>query len=108
MRLVRPNGVWRVGDVVVNSALQSGQQWDGQQPLQVLVVRQIGLSEGSSVLLQGATGSRPTKTIMGVSTDARWAGTQYLDTTLDADGKLITWNGTAWVDATGRLYNVVG
>lgn len=28
-------------------------------------------------------------------------GLQYLDTTLDADGKPILWNGTAWVDATG-------
>ena len=28
-------------------------------------------------------------------------GLMYLDTTLDADGKPIWWNGTAWVDATG-------
>jgi hypothetical protein len=45
-------------------------------------------------LAKGATGSRPTLTSLMM-------GTQYLDTTLDADGKLITWNGTAWVDATG-------
>jgi hypothetical protein len=30
-------------------------------------------------------------------------GVQYLDTTLDVDGKLITWTGTAWVDATGAV-----
>lgn len=28
-------------------------------------------------------------------------GLMYMDTTLDADGKPIWWNGTAWVDATG-------
>lgn len=30
-------------------------------------------------------------------------GVQYLDTTLAAAGKLITWNGTAWVDSTGTI-----
>jgi hypothetical protein len=30
-------------------------------------------------------------------------GLQYLDTTLDADGKPIWWTGTAWVDATGLV-----
>jgi hypothetical protein len=30
-------------------------------------------------------------------------GLQYLDNTLDADGKSILWNGTAWVDATGAV-----
>lgn len=30
-------------------------------------------------------------------------GVMYLDTTLDADGKPIWWNGTAWVDATGAV-----
>jgi hypothetical protein len=29
------------------------------------------------------------------------AGLSYLDTTLNANGKPIWWNGTAWVDATG-------
>jgi hypothetical protein len=31
----------------------------------------------------------------------RGIGYLYLDTTLDADGKPIWWNGSAWVDATG-------
>ncbi len=30
-------------------------------------------------------------------------GVMYMDTTLDADGKPIWWNGTAWVDATGAV-----
>jgi hypothetical protein len=40
------------------------------------------------------TANRPTLT-----TNDR--GVMYFDTTLDADGKPIWWNGTAWVDATG-------
>ena len=40
------------------------------------------------------TASRPTLTANDV-------GVMYLDTTLDADGKPIWWNGTLWVDATG-------
>lgn len=36
-----------------------------------------------------------------VSPSASDIGLLYLDTTLDADGKPIWWNGTAWVDATG-------
>jgi hypothetical protein len=30
-------------------------------------------------------------------------GVPYLDTTLDPDGKIIWWTGTAWVDATGAV-----
>lgn len=43
---------------------------------------------------KGATGSRPVLNAADI-------GFLYLDTTLDADGKPIWWNGTAWVDATG-------
>jgi len=43
---------------------------------------------------KGLTAARPTL-------DANDFGVSYLDTTLDADGKPIWWNGTAWVDATG-------
>jgi hypothetical protein len=45
---------------------------------------------------RSTTGSRPTLT-------ANDAGVIYLDTTLDADGKPIWWNGTSWVDATGAI-----
>jgi hypothetical protein len=45
-------------------------------------------------LKKGTTANRPT---LGVN-DALY---DYLDTTLDADGKPIWWTGTAWVDATG-------
>lgn len=45
---------------------------------------------------KGVTGSRP----VPISTEY---GAQYLDTTLDADGKPIWWNGVAWVDATGAI-----
>lgn len=45
-------------------------------------------------MLRGVTGSRPTL-------DATQQGVQYLDTTLSANGRLITWTGTLWVDSTG-------
>ena len=48
----------------------------------------------TTTTLRGVTGSRPALT----SVDQ---GQMYLDNTLDADGKPIWWNGTAWVDATG-------
>lgn len=42
------------------------------------------------------TANRPTVTANDV-------GLMYLDTTLDADGKPIWYNGTSWVDATGAV-----
>jgi hypothetical protein len=45
---------------------------------------------------KGTTAQRP-------SPGANDYGAVYLDTTLDADGKPIWWNGTAWVDATGAV-----
>lgn len=42
------------------------------------------------------TANRPTLSSIDV-------GVNYLDTTLDPDGKPIWWNGTAWVDATGAV-----
>jgi hypothetical protein len=45
---------------------------------------------------KGTTAQRPTLL-------ASQVGFTYLDTTLDADGKPIWWNGTAWVDATGAV-----
>ena len=42
------------------------------------------------------TASRPTLTANDI-------GFMYMDTTLDADGKPIWWNGSAWVDATGAV-----
>ena len=46
---------------------------------------------------KGTTANRP------ASLTTADVGTQYLDTTLDVDGKLVIWNGTAWVDATGAV-----
>ncbi len=43
---------------------------------------------------KGTTANRPTPTADDI-------GRLYMDTTLDADGKPIFWNGSAWVDATG-------
>lgn len=47
-------------------------------------------------MAKGTTASRP------VLTSGDY-GVGYLDVTLDADGKPIWWNGTAWVDATGAV-----
>lgn len=46
--------------------------------------------------VRSTTASRPVP-------NANDIGLVYLDTTLDADGKPIWWNGTAWVDATGAV-----
>jgi hypothetical protein len=43
---------------------------------------------------QDTTANRPTASANDI-------GLMYLDTTLDADGKPIWYNGTAWIDATG-------
>jgi len=56
---------------------------------------------GQNGIFKSDSTNRPTATTMGVANDASWAGTQYLDTTLSGNGKLITWSGTQWVDATG-------
>ncbi len=51
---------------------------------------------------KGTTANRPS--ISGTVIDViSHTGLQYLDTTLDADGKLIIWNGSAWVDSTGAV-----
>ena len=51
---------------------------------------------GQSSVFWGTTANRPTPSANDI-------GLQYLDTTLDADGKPIWWTGTAWVDATGAV-----
>jgi len=51
------------------------------------MIRQAGLAKG-------LTAARPSPNALDI-------GLAYLDTTLDADGKPIWWNGSAWVDATG-------
>lgn len=53
--------------------------------------RQIQSSVG-----KGTTANRPTLTTQDV-------GVTYMDTTLDANGRTIGWNGTAWVDSTSSL-----
>ncbi len=89
------SGTYITGDVVPNSAraiglymnwIYNGSIWCGDS--------QIGA-------LKNTTGNRPTKTTLGLASDSGWVGYLYLDTTLDADGKPIWWNGAAWVDATG-------
>lgn len=51
-------------------------------------------------LYKGTTAQRPSGI---VAPSATQYGLMYLDTTLDADGKPIWWNGVAWIDATGAV-----
>ncbi len=48
--------------------------------------------------IKGTTAQRPSPLLA-----TGQFGILYMDTTLDADGKPIWWNGTAWVDATGAV-----
>lgn len=87
------SGTWVRGDVAMNH--------DPRDASPVVEWRcQYGGTPGtwhavSWITVRGSTGSRPTLT-------ASDAGVQYLDTTLSfPNGKLITWTGTAWADATG-------
>lgn len=53
-----------------------------------------GAAKPGILVKRNTTANRPT---LGTND----VGVLYLDNTLDADGKPIWWNGTAWVDATG-------
>ena len=95
------NGVWRIGDVVVNSAPVIGESMGWTATASGTGAAANWIIRGQCGVASGATASRPTKTTQGVTTDAAWAGTMYLDTTLAPNGKPIWWTGTAWVDALG-------
>lgn len=95
------NGAWKIGDVVVNSSPVIGRAMGWAATASASGAAANWIITGQFGIASGATGSRPTKTTMGVSTDALWAGTQYLDTTLSANGRLITWTGAQWVDYNG-------
>ena len=81
----------RDGDMTMNAA-NSGASTFGVRYLydaNLGAWRQVGHQ-----VKRGTTPSRPAMIAADV-------GVQYLDTTLDADGKPIWYTGTAWVDATG-------
>lgn len=59
--------------------------------------RNFILESKGGVRAKGTTAERP------VLLATAQFGYTYLDTTLDADGKPIWWNGAAWVDATGAV-----
>ncbi len=85
-------GTWAQGDTVVNSSPSTSSPVDKWRCI-------IAGTPGTwrpfgNTVLRGASASRPT---LGASD----YGVMFMDNTLDADGKPIWWNGTAWVDATG-------
>ncbi len=86
------SGTYLVGSVLVNTAVSAA------SPVDRWVCTVAGTPgtwrPTSWVTGRGATGARPTLTASDI-------GVAYQDTTIDADGKVIWWNGTAWVDATG-------
>jgi hypothetical protein len=70
---------------------------NGNRYRNLLSIGGIGILDngtGTIGLQKGTTLQRPTLAASDI-------GYLFLDTTLDADGKPIWWNGTAWVDATG-------
>jgi hypothetical protein len=75
------------------------QKWGGFSPhfTDAGTLNIINPYDAGSVRRIGTTAQRPTLLATGMF------GYQYLDTTLDADGKVIFWNGTAWVDSTGAV-----
>ena len=83
---------WDAGDVFLNQSVSAS------SPVSERVATTSGttptIRPQSWIVGKGATASRP-------SLSANDVGVTYLDTTLAANGKLITWQGTVWVDSTG-------
>ncbi len=86
------SGTWAVGDRLISTNVT------GAAPVSEWVCASAGTPGAwlptKWIISRGTTASRPTLA-------ATAQGVQYLDTTLAANGKLITWTGTLWVDATG-------
>lgn len=83
-------GTHAVGDRLYNSAptlLKNISHWTCITAGTPGTWRAVGIG-------QGTTANRPTL----VANDA---GYQYLDTTIAANGSLVTWTGTIWVNAAG-------
>lgn len=102
------SGTWNRGDVVHNKFPITGSATGWKciaasspavddtpaSPGSWMVMGQAGIGRGPST-------SRPTAASMGVTVDASWAGTMWLDTSLAAEGRLIMWSGLAWVVMQG-------
>jgi hypothetical protein len=86
-------GTWAKGDIVMNTDPDMG-EWAGWV---CTVAGTPGTWKGfGPITKKDTTANRP-------APGANDVGLMYMDTTLDADGKPIWWNGTAWVDATGAV-----
>lgn len=86
-------GTWNVGDVVHNTNTTIG-AWTGW----------VCITSGTPGTWRpyGQVGIRLIPTTSRPTTlTATDIGYMYLDSTLSANGKLVIWNGTSWVDATG-------
>ncbi|WP_078548646.1 right-handed parallel beta-helix repeat-containing protein [Litchfieldia alkalitelluris] len=88
------SGTWAVGDTIHNTNTTIG-AWAGWK---CITAGTPGTWRpfGQTGVRMIPTTSRPTLTINDI-------GYTYLDSTLSPNGKLVTWNGTNWVDATGTI-----
>lgn len=88
-----------------NYCRMGAQMWGGIAPLvsdigtrnEIHYRVEMGPFAFSNKEWKGTTANRPTMAAGKFST------TPFLDTTLDADGKPIWWNGAAWIDALGNI-----
>jgi len=94
---------WKRGDVVDNAFPSIG----GAAGWSCTATGDAGTATfqmtGQSGVARGNTAARPTKTTMGVATDAAWAGAMFFDTTLATNGMPIWWTGLVWVKADGTV-----
>lgn len=87
-------GTFATGDIVVNTNTTTASPVDRWR---CVVGGTPGTWRPSSWIVGKApTASRPVLTASDI-------GVQFLDTTLNANGKPIWWNGVAWIDATGAV-----
>lgn len=87
-------GTWVQGDTVINNSISTTSPIDAWR---CIIAGTPGTWRPVSwTVLRGASAARPT---LG----AQDIGVMFMDNTLDADGKAIWWNSTAWVDATGLV-----
>lgn len=91
-----PNGVYAAdpGTLFVSRAGANRSVW---------VKESLFGTSGWSLLKTRLVGKSTTTNRPTLTSSAYDVGTMYMDTTLNANGKPIWWNGAAWVDSSGAL-----
>ncbi len=88
------SGSWNRGDTVLNKFPSTGGATGWRciasgTPGTWRLLGQAGVGKGTT---------RPTAVALGLVNDSDMVGAEYLDTSIDAQGKYIKHNGTTWVD----------